>query len=197
MRSSPAALRNRAPILALLRTMLPARGLVLELASGSGEHVVHFAEALPALDWQPSDLSAEALASIDARAAASGLGNIRPAIPLDATIPERWSLHAADAILAVNLLHNSPRAATVGLLQGAARLLPEGGPLILYGPYLEDGVDTAESNLAFDRDLKARNPAWGLRRREQVEALAAMHGLRPTERHALPANNLLLLFRRV
>lgn len=194
--SSPAALRNRDPILALLQDILPAKGLVLELASGSGEHVVHFAEALAGLEWQPSDPSAEARGSIDARAKAAGLQQIRPAIPLDATLPESWPLQQADAMLAINLVHISPRAATAGLLQGAARLLPVGGPLILYGPYLEDGIATAESNLAFDRDLKARNAAWGLRRREEVEALAIANGLTPSERHALPANNLLLVFRR-
>lgn len=194
--SSPAALRNRGPILELLRTMLPDRGLVLELASGSGEHVLHFAEHLPALCWQPSDPSAAARQSVDARVRASGLGNIRPALAVDASIPERWPLAHADAMLAINLVHISPKAATAGLLQGAARLLPAGAPLVLYGPYLEDDVETAASNLAFDADLKARNSAWGLRRREEVEALAEATGLRSDGRHLMPANNLLLLFRR-
>ena len=194
--SSPAALRNREPILTLLRDLLPGNGLVLELASGSGEHVTHFAAALPALDWQPSDPAADARAAIAERTRGAALPNIRPPLALDAVFPERWPLDHADALLAINLIHISPRAATAGLLQGAASLLPKDGPLILYGPYFEADVETAESNLAFDASLKSRNAAWGIRRREEVEALALANGLCPAGRHEMPANNLLLVFRR-
>jgi hypothetical protein len=193
--SSPAALRNRGPILELLRTLLPERGLVLEIASGTGEHAVHFARGLPGLDWQPSDPSAEARASIAAHAADAGLPNLRPPLALDArTWP--WPLGGADAVLAVNLVHISPWEATLGLLAGAARVLPDGAPLLLYGPFLEEGVATAVSNLAFDADLRARDPRWGLRQRAAVEAAAVLEGFAPAGRFAMPANNLLLAFRR-
>ncbi len=194
--SSPAALRNREPILSVLRDAFPAKGLVLEIASGSGEHVVYFAAALPGLRWQPSDPSAAARASIAAHVADSGLPNIAPPILLDASSPDDWPLDGAEAMLCLNMVHISPWAATLGLLRGAGLLLAPGAPLLLYGPYLEDGVETAPSNLAFDASLKARNPAWGLRRREDVEAAAAANGLLPAGRHALPANNLALLFHR-
>jgi hypothetical protein len=194
--SSPAALRNRDAILEVLRPALPANGLVLEVASGSGEHVVHFASALPTLRWQPSDPSAEARASIAAHVAASGCANIAAPVALDAAAPESWPVRAADAILCINMVHISPWAATLGLLRGGARLLPNGAPLLIYGPYLERGHETAPSNLAFDDSLRARNPAWGLRWRHDLEAAAAASGLELAERHALPANNLALLFRR-
>jgi SAM-dependent methyltransferase len=193
--SSPAALRNRGPILERLRALLPPRGLVLEIASGTGEHAVHFASALPGLEWQPSDPSAEARASIAAHAAEARLPNLRPPLALDAQAWP-WPVAHADAVLAVNLVHISPWEATLGLLDGAARVLPEGGVLLLYGPYLEEGVPTAPSNLAFDADLKARDPRWGLRRREAVEEAALGHGLAPAGRFEMPANNLLLGFRR-
>lgn len=193
--SSPAALRNCGPILELLRTLLPARGLVLEIASGTGEHAVHFARELPGLEWQPSDPSGEARASIGAHAAAAGLPNLRPPLELDVQAWP-WPVTRADAVLAVNLVHISPWEATLGLLAGAARVLPEGGVLLLYGPYLEEGVPTAPSNLAFDADLKARDLRWGLRRREAVEAVASLEGLAPAGRFEMPANNLLLGFRR-
>lgn len=194
--SSPAALRNRDPILAILRQELPAGGLVLELASGSGEHVTHFAAALPAIDWQPSDPSAEARASVAARIAETGLANIRPPLDIDAAHPASWPITRADALLAINMAHISPWAATIGLFQGAGRLLAAGAPLILYGPWIEDDIETATTNLAFDADLKTRNPAWGLRHRAQADQLALASGLRPVARHPMPANNILLVFRR-
>ena len=170
---------------------------MLEVASGSGEHVVHFARALPALRWQPSDPSAEARASIAAHVAGSGCTNIAAPLALDAASPGSWPVAAADAMLCINMVHISPWAATLGLLDGAGQLLPRGAPLLLYGPYLEQGVETAPSNLEFDESLKARNPAWGLRWRHDLEAAAASRGLEPAGRHALPANNLALLFRRI
>jgi len=192
-RTAPAAARNRDPILALLRSSLPATGTVLEIASGSGEHVVHFAAALPALDWQPSDPSPEARGSIAAWRDASRLANIRPPIALDAAAAD-WPVARADAILAINMVHISPWAATLGLLAGTARLLPAGGLLYLYGPYRRAGHPLAPSNAAFDADLRARNPQWGLRAVEEVAAAAT--GLRLAEIVEMPANNLSLLFRR-
>ncbi|MBU8537083.1 DUF938 domain-containing protein [Falsiroseomonas tokyonensis] len=191
-RIAPAAARNRDPILSALRPLLPAAGLVLEVASGSGEHARHFAEALPGLTFQPSDPEPGARASIDAWCA--GAANIRPALALDAT--GDWPLAAADAVLCINMIHIAPWAATEGLLRGAARLLPVGGPLVLYGPYLQAGVATAPSNLDFDASLRARDPAWGLRQLEDVAAAAAAAGFGPPTVSAMPANNLLVAFRR-
>ncbi|WP_439599415.1 DUF938 domain-containing protein [Falsiroseomonas sp.] len=192
-RIAPAAARNRDPILAALRPLLPAAGLVLEVASGSGEHAAHFAAALPGLHFQPSDPDPANRASIDAWCA--GAPNIRPALALDAMAPD-WPLAAADAVLCINMIHIAPWAATPGLLRGAARILPPGGPLVLYGPYLRDGVATAPSNLDFDASLRARDPAWGLRRLEEVAAAAAAAGFGPPAVTEMPANNLLVAFRR-
>jgi len=157
-RFAPAVARNRDPILDAIRRHLPATGLVLEVASGSGEHAVHFAAALPGLDFQPSDPEAGARASIDAWAAASGLANIRPALALDAAAPA-WPVAAADAVVGINMIHIAPWAAAEGLMRGAAAILPPGAPLILYGPYRRGGAHTAPSNAAFDADLRARDPA--------------------------------------
>jgi len=192
--SSPAALRNRGPILDVLRTVLPQQGLVLEIASGSGEHVVHFAGALRELSWQPSDPNPEALASIASWAAAEGLATIRVPIAIDAAAAS-WPLARANAILCINMVHISPWAATRGLMRGAATLLPPGGPLILYGPYVRAGVETAESNRAFDADLRARNPEWGLRSLQALSAEAQAHGLLLDAVHELAANNLILVYR--
>ena len=197
-RSSPAALRNRGPILDVLRTLLPRHGLVLEIASGSGEHVVHFAGSLPGPTWQPSeqpgDTNPEALAMIARRIAAAGLAAIRQPIAIDAAADD-WPLERADAIICINMVHISPWAATQGLMRGAARLLPPGGPLLLYGPYVRAGVVTVASNLAFDADLKSRNPEWGLRSVETVTAEAATAGLKLDTVHEMPANNLILIYR--
>jgi SAM-dependent methyltransferase len=195
-RHAPAAERNRDAILAVLERHLPARGLVLELASGSGEHAVHFAAALPDLVFQPSDPDAASCASIDAWAASAGLANLRPALALDATMPD-WPIAAADAILCINMIHIAPWAAAIGLLQGAARILAPGGVLYLYGPYKRDGRHTAPSNDAFDRGLRARDPAWGVRDLEAVAALAAANGFAAPAIEPMPANNLSLIFRRL
>lgn len=194
-RHAPATLRNRDAIAAVLAGWLPPAGTVLEVASGSGEHVVHFAAAFPRLDWQPSDPDADALSSIAAWSADERASNLAPPLMLDAAAAD-WPLASADAVLCINMVHISPWAATLGLLAGAARILPKGAPLILYGPYLEAEVETAESNRAFDAGLRARNPEWGLRDRHQVAAAAADTGLAFAERRAMPANNLMLLFRR-
>ncbi|UTD26467.1 DUF938 domain-containing protein [Bradyrhizobium sp. WD16] len=194
-RSAPAALRNRGPILDVLREELPARGLVLEIASGTGEHVTHFAANLPALTFQPSDMDAGARASVAAWTADLGLANVRPPLTLDAAA-ESWPITAADAIICINMIHISPWTSTQGLMRGAARILPQGAPLCLYGPYRRDGVATAASNEEFDASLKARHPAWGLRRLEDVAALAATHGLSLTRVAEMPANNLTVVFRK-
>lgn len=194
-RHAPATLRNRDAIAAVLADWLPAAGTVLEVASGSGEHIVHFAATFPALDWQPSDPDPAGLVSISAWCADAGLANIAPPLALDASA-DGWPIDRADAILCINMVHISPWAATLGLLAGAAQLLPSGAPLILYGPYLEPDVPTADSNIAFDASLRARDPAWGLRQIDDVKAAAAAAGLTFAERRAMPANNLMLLLRR-
>lgn len=194
-RSSPAAARNREPIAAVLDEELPTAGLVLEVASGTGEHVVHFARRFPQLDWQPSDPDPDALASIAAWCEAEGFANIRPPLRLNAAAVA-WPIGAAAAILCINMIHISPWAATLGLLQGAARLLQSGAPLILYGPYRREDLATAPSNEAFDQSLQARDPRWGLRRLEDVAAEAALAGFTLTRVVEMPANNLTLVFRR-
>ncbi|MBJ7438941.1 MAG: DUF938 domain-containing protein [Sphingopyxis sp.] len=194
-RHAPATLRNRDAIAAVLAEWLPATGTVLEVASGSGEHIVHFAATFPALDWQPSDPDPAGLVSIAAWCVEAGLANIAPPLPLDASAGD-WPIEHADAILCINMVHISPWAATLGLLSGTARLLAGDAPLILYGPYIEPDVPTADSNLAFDASLRARDPAWGLREVDDVKAVAAAAGLTFAERRAMPANNLMLLFRR-
>ena len=193
---APATLRNRAPIAEVLARELPARGTVLEIAAGTGEHAVFFAERFPALHWQPTDPSAEALASIAAYRNEYAGSNLAAPLLLDAADPDRWPVSAADAIVCINMVHISPWEATIGLFAGAARLLGTGAPLVLYGPYLEEGVETAPSNLDFDASLKARNPLWGLRHAEALDALAATHGMARSARHALPANNIMLVYRR-
>ena len=192
--SSPAAERNRDAIVGLLGRWLPPTGLVLEVASGTGEHAAHFACAFPRLRWQPSDPDAEARASIEAWREEAGLPNSLPPIALDASAAE-WPIDEADAVLCINMVHISPWAATLGLFDGAARLLASGAPLILYGPYRRAGVPTAPSNEAFDASLKARNPTWGLRSVEEVRD-AAEPRFALDEAAATPANNLMLLFRR-
>jgi hypothetical protein len=194
-RHAPATKRNRQPILDVLRPRLPAGGLVLEVASGSGEHVMHFAGALPHLVFQPSDPDPSARASIDDWARATGLGNVRPALALDAQSP-RWPVEQADAVLCSNMIHIAPWQAATGLIEGAGRLLPADGLLYLYGPYRRDGRPTAPSNDAFDRDLRQREPAWGVRDLEAVAALAETHGFDTPEVIEMPANNLSLVFRR-
>jgi SAM-dependent methyltransferase len=194
-RSSPATARNREPILAVLRERLPASGLVLEVAAGAGEHAVWMARALPGLSWLPTDR--EDLSSITAWRAAAGLPNLLEPRLLDAADPDRWPVAAADAVVCINMLHIAPWRAAEGLMAGAARVLPRGARLFLYGPYRESGVATAPSNAAFDADLKRRDPEWGLRDLEAVAELARAHGLALAERIAMPANNLVVMFERL
>jgi SAM-dependent methyltransferase len=192
--SSPSTLRNRAPILEVLRPRLPAAARVLEIASGAGQHAVFFAAAFPQARWTPSDPAADARASIAAWRAAAGLPNLDPPLALDAADPASWPAGPVDAVICINMIHISPWAATEGLMAGAARVLRPGGQLVVYGPFIEAGTPTAPSNLAFDENLRGRDPAWGLRRLEDVAALAEQHGLRLAERLTMPANNLILLF---
>ena len=195
-RHSPAAERNREPILTELRRLLPAQGVALEIASGSGQHAAHFAAALPGWRWQPSDGDPRALASIDAWC--SGLPNVAPALLLDVLAPS-WpgAPSAVDLMLCANLLHIAPWDTCEALMRGAARHLAAHGRLLTYGPYVEDSVVTAPGNQAFDADLRARNPAWGLRRLTDVALQARAQGLQLQERVAMPANNLLLVWARV
>lgn len=194
-RHSPAAERNRAPILEQLQRLLPARGLLLEVASGTGQHAAFCSAGLPGWQWQPTDFEARNLLSIDAWCA--GLPQVRPALPLDVTADPWPGVPAqVDAMFCANMIHVSPWAACAGLMRGAARHLGPAGLLVTYGPYLEDDVPTSPGNLAFDADLRARDPAWGLRRLEEVQAVAGQAGLRLRERVAMPANNLLLAWSR-
>ncbi len=190
---APSVARNRDQILQALRPHLPTTGLVLEVASGSGEHLAHFASALPALQWQPTDPEAERRASIDAWTA--GLPNVRPALFLDAGAPD-WPVNQAAVVLCINMIHIAPWSAAQGLVAGAAGVLGPGGLLALYGPYRRAGQPMEPGNAAFDADLRGRDPRWGLRRVEDVAALAAAQGFAPPLIGAMPADNLLLLFRR-
>ena len=194
-RHAPAAGRNSGPIAAVLEGELPARGIVLEIASGSGEHALFFARRFPHLSWQPSDREPDALASIAAWREEVGPGNLLPPVELDASSAP-WPVAQADAVLCINMIHISPWAATEGLFAAAAKILLRGAPLIVYGPFIEQEVETAESNLAFDASLRARDPAWGLRDRAAVDALAKDMGFIRSARHPMPANNLTLVYRR-
>ena len=195
-RTSSASARNRDPILAVLKSHLPATGMVLEIAAGAGEHAIYNAAAFPRLQWQPTDTDPDALASIAAWREQAGLPNLLSPLPLDASRPDSWPIDHADAIVNINMLHISPWAAAEGLMMGAGRILSLGGVLFLYGPYIEAGVETAPSNLAFDLDLRTRNPAWGLRHLDKVTALAAQYGLDLSHRIGMPANNLSLVFQK-
>ena len=194
-RHAPATARNRDPILDVLRRHLPETGLLLEVSAGTGEHAVHFAAAFPGLTWQPTDLDPGARASIAAWAREAKLNNLRPPLALDAA-SDTWPVARADAVLCINMIHIAPWAAGLGLLRGAARILPPGGKLILYGPYRQGGAHTAPSNEAFDAGLRAQDPDWGVRDLETVAAEAAAAGFGAPEVEAMPANNLMLIFRR-
>lgn len=195
-RHAPATLRNRDAIVAVLADWLPASGTILEVASGSGEHVVHFAAAFPQLDWQPSDPDPAGLASIEARRADAALPNVAPPLALDAAARD-WPVDSVDAILCINMVHISEWAATVGLFTQSAKLLQKGAPLILYGPYFRKDHPTAPSNLAFDESLRARNAGWGVRWLDEVTELAETKRFSLAEVREMPANNLMLLYRQI
>lgn len=195
-RHAPAAERNREPILGVLRRVLPTRGTVLEIASGSGQHVAHFAAALPELTFQPTDRSDQDFASITAWCADAGLRNVRAPVVLDVT-SDPWpaAIGIVDAIFNANMIHIAPWEACLGLLRGAGAHLAHDGVLVTYGPYRIAGQHTAPSNEAFDCDLRARDPSWGVRDLEEVAQVAERHGLVVAERVAMPANNFTIVFR--
>lgn len=194
-RSAPHVARTAGPITQVLRDVLPASGLVLEIASGSGEHALHFARAFPHLLWQPTDADPVALRSVDAWRSAEGAHNLLAPAPLDAA-SEHWPVERAEAILCINMLHISPWAATEGLMRGAERVLTSGAPLFIYGAFFQTGVQPAESNVAFDASLKARNAAWGVRNVDDVVETAGRHSLSFESLVEMPAENLSLVFRR-
>lgn len=192
---APAAARNREVIATVLKTLLPASGRLLEVASGSGEHAVYFAGQFPGIEYQPSDLDERARRSIAAHIAESGLVNALPPLSIDAEAKE-WSLGELDAVLNINMIHVSPWSACVGLLERAAAALKPGGVLFLYGPYFQEGVETALSNISFDKSLRQRDPQWGVRRLDAVIAEATARGLHHDCTIAMPANNLSVAFRK-
>jgi len=194
-RFAGAADRNQAPIAEVLARVLPERGLVLEIASGTGQHAVYFADRFRDLDWQPSDFDSEALASIRAWAAEAALPNLRMPVRLDVTEPE-WPIAEADALLCTNMVHITPWRVSLALLDGAGRVLRPGAPLVLYGPYKVDGMHTAPSNAAFDARLRSEDPEWGVRDAEAIVAEAQARGLDFVQRFSMPANNFILELRR-
>ena len=196
---SESAERNKHPILEKLHPLLVTRKSVLEIGSGTGQHAVHFAAGLPAWSWQPTDQDPTMLPVIDARVREAGLGNVRAAQRLDVLSPT-WPSEGPgfdapfDAVFCANMLHISPWATCAALMQGASRHLGSEGVMITYGPYLEDHVPTSEGNLRFNESLRATHPDWGIRRLEAVAEQAALLGLQLKARHAMPANNLLLVW---
>ena len=192
---APSAVRNRDDILGVLKEVLLGRGTILELASGTGQHAVHFAPHFPAATWQPSDRRAVALASIAAWAAEANLPNLAPPLEIDLTW-QRWPVERVEAIVCINLLHISPWTACEGLLAGARRVLVPGGPLLYYGAFFRADRETAETNLEFDRSLRARDPSWGVRDLEDVVARAEREGLTVDEVRDMPNNNYALVLRK-
>ncbi len=193
--TAPSAERNKQPILEVLARVLPPRGLVLEIGSGTGQHVAHFAQALPALTFQPSEMDVERHASIAAWAAAGKLSNVKPPLAFDVT-KRPWPVSAADAIVCINVIHISPWQATLALMAGAGAILSAGGVLVTYGPYLRGGAHTSQSNQAFDAGLHARNPLWGVRDVDTVAQVAGSEGLALEELVPMPANNFTLVWRK-
>jgi SAM-dependent methyltransferase len=194
-RTAPAAARNRDPILNVLGPRLPPSARVLEIASGTGEHAIWFGRALPSVTWQPTDRDSEALESIAAWRDTANLPNVMPPLHLDVT-EATWPVTQADAVVSINMVHIAPWTAAEGLVAGAARVLGSDGLLFLYGPFREGGAHTAPSNAAFDRDLRGRNPSWGIRDLGDVADLASRNGFPSFERIEMPANNLSVIFRR-
>ncbi|MBX7534820.1 DUF938 domain-containing protein [Qipengyuania sp. GH1] len=194
-RVSPAVARNSQPIAEVLDKELPKSGLVLEIASGTGEHAVFMAHRFASIRWQPTDPDLEALTSAAAWAKEQGLPNLLEPLQLDARM-SNWPVKAADALVCINMIHISPWEATLGLFRGAADTLQDGEPLILYGPFLEEHVETALSNLAFDADLKRRSAEWGIRRLGAVDVVAKATDFERTARYQMPANNLMIVYRK-
>lgn len=193
-RTAPAVARNKDALLAELARVLPLAGTVLEVASGSGEHAVHFARGLPGVTWQPTDCDPAALASIGAWRAEAALPNLAAPLPLD--VMAAWPVASADAVVCINMIHIAPWAATVALFVGGARLLAAGAPLVTYGPYRFPGGFTAPSNAEFDQSLRARDARWGVRDVREVAAVAEPAGFELEATVAMPANNHTLVWRR-
>ena len=193
---APATLRNRDAIVDVLREILPEQGDVLEIASGSGEHIIHFARAFPQLKFRPSDMLADACRSIEAYRQEEGLANIDPPVQLDVMASE-WPVKSANAVLCINMVHISPWRATIALFAGCADILPPEGLLYLYGPYIREDVPTSDSNLAFDASLRSRDPEWGLRHISDMDGLAQESRFARAAMHEMPANNLSLVYRKL
>jgi hypothetical protein len=200
---SPAAERNKQPIFDVLKTLLPAQGDALEIASGTGQHVTWFALHLPQWTWQPTEVHPGALYNIEVRLADAGLENMHEALQLDvrnepwfADMPEPTRAKRFGLILCINMIHIAPWNSCLALMRGTARYLTDDGVLVTYGPYFERDLVPEQSNMEFDRSLRAHDPSWGIRQREDVEHAAALAGLRLAARHEMPANNLLLVWRR-
>lgn len=194
-RFAPATQRNREPILAELKKVLPAQGLVLEIASGTGEHATYLAPNFPMLSWQPTDADAGCILSIAAWSRHLQTSNVLPPLSLDVE-QQPWPVLRADAVVNINMLHIAPQSATAALMRGAAQVLAPGCPLVLYGPFRIDGQHTAPSNQAFDEGLRAMNPDWGVRDLSEVTRIAAHFGLKLESLVPMPANNFVVIFRR-
>jgi hypothetical protein len=192
---APAAMRNRDLIIDVLKDHLPSKGLLLEIASGSGEHSARFGERLPHLVIQPSDPSQQCRVSIDAWTDSTQVTNVKPALDIDARLPD-WPIKQADAIVCINMIHIAPWSATTGLFAGAAKILAAGGLLYTYGPYLENGIHTSAGNAAFDADLRSQNAEWGIRSIEALTELALSYGFSAPQKIQMPSNNLSLIFKR-
>ena len=195
-RFAPAVARNKAAITEVLARHLPAAGLVLEIASGSGEHALHFAAHFPALSFQPTDPDAAALASMVAWQAEAQLPNLQPPLAVD-VMADAWPVQKADAVLCINMIHIAPWEATAALMRGAARVLPRDGILFLYGPFKQGGQHTTPSNAEFDSSLRAQDARWGVRDLEAVAEITSAAGFAAPVVEAMPANNLSVIFRRL
>lgn len=194
--AAPSTARNRVPIFNVLHPLLPAKGLVLEIASGAGEHITGLAKhSSTSLIFQPTDPDGDARRSVDAWTKEFELTNVQPAIDLDASAKD-WPINHADVVFCINMIHISPWSATEGLFHGAANILPTGGILFTYGPYRRDGLHTSVGNQSFDSDLRSRNPDWGIRDLEEIAQLAKQSGFTEPEVVEMPANNLSLVFKR-
>ena len=194
-RHAPATERNREAIATVLERVLAEASTVIEIGSGTGQHAAFFGARLPRVTWQPTEVDAELLPSIDAWVSEAGLSSVKPALHLDVTSAD-WPVASVDALVCINVIHIAPKEVLEALLTGAATRLPSGGALVLYGPFQEGGRHTAESNERFDAMLRAQNPAWGVRNLDDVIARAAEFGLRHAETVRMPANNLTVVFRK-
>jgi hypothetical protein len=192
---SPSAERNKAPISEILQRVLPGSGYVLEVSSGTGQHVVHFARVMPHLVWQPTECDADCLRSIKAWLTVEGPGNVKQPLPLDVE-DQLWPVRDVDAIVCINMIHIAPAPATKALFRGAATVARPGAVTVLYGPFRRNGGHTSPSNEAFDRLLRAQNPGWGVRNLEEVAATAGKEGFDLEEVCQMPANNLIVVFRK-